>query len=208
MPDISSTDLSALQKVRKRRLAVGAVLLFALLFMLASRSPSDAFIHKVVVASGLAFIILCILGRTWCALYIGGKKRREIVTVGPFSIVRNPLYIFSMFGATGVGLLTGSLVIGGVVLVCTIFVFRSVVRAEETFLLQTFGESYRSYCGQVPRWIPRFALWKDVREIVVRPKLVLVTFRDACLFLIAVPLFDQIDKLQVAGFVPVLLRLP
>ena len=208
MPDISSTDLSALQKVRKRRLAVGAVLLFALLVLLASRSPSDAFAHRAVAASGLAFIILCILGRTWCALYIGGKKRREIVTVGPFSVVRNPLYIFSMFGATGVGLLTGSLVIGAVVLTCTIFVFRSVVRAEETFLLQTFGDSYSRYCDQVPRWIPRFAGWRDVREIVVRPKLVLVTFRDACLFLVAVPLFDQIDKLQVAGIVPVLLRLP
>ena len=45
-------------------------------------------------------ILICILGRTWATLYIGGQKQRELVTKGPYSVVRNPLYLFTLFVRT------------------------------------------------------------------------------------------------------------
>ena len=49
---------------------------------------------------------------TWSSLYIAGRKGRELVTVGPYSTCRNPLYFFSIVGAAGMGAQSGSLTLG------------------------------------------------------------------------------------------------
>ena len=41
-------------------------------------------------------------------LYVGGRKNAELVTTGPYSMMRNPLYFFSLLGVAGVGAQTGS----------------------------------------------------------------------------------------------------
>ena len=52
---------------------------------------------------GLLLIAVCIVGRTWCTLYIGGHKKRQLRTHGPYSVVRNPLYVFTIIGTAGIG---------------------------------------------------------------------------------------------------------
>ena len=59
---------------------------------------------------GIFAIILCIFGRTWTSLYIGGRKNRALLTKGPYSVVRNPLYVFSILGAAGAGAQLGSVI--------------------------------------------------------------------------------------------------
>jgi protein-S-isoprenylcysteine O-methyltransferase Ste14 len=53
------------------------------------------------------------LGRTWCSLDISGRKKRELVTVGPYALVRNPLYIFTLLEAFGIGAQSGSMLSAG-----------------------------------------------------------------------------------------------
>lgn len=67
--------------------------------------------HESVEDFGRVLIAICILGRCWCTLYIGGRKGETLVSVGPYSLCRNPLYFFSFVGAAGVGAQTGSLLI-------------------------------------------------------------------------------------------------
>ena len=54
--------------------------------------------------TGFVLLVACAMGRVWASAYISGKKNKELVTVGPYSLVRNPLYFFSLLGFIGTGL--------------------------------------------------------------------------------------------------------
>ncbi|MEG0818380.1 MAG: isoprenylcysteine carboxylmethyltransferase family protein, partial [Brevundimonas sp.] len=108
MSTVQGFDLQRVQKLRKLALLGGIVAVVALAFFTRSMG-GETVLHEGLEAFGLALIAVCIVGRAWCSLYIGGRKKAEIVNRGPYSISRNPLYIFSFMGAFGVGAQTGSL---------------------------------------------------------------------------------------------------
>lgn len=122
--------------------------------------------------------------------------------------MRNPLYFFSFAGAAGVGMQVGSVVLGLICAALAIFVFFVVVRQEEQVLTERYGQPYRDYLARVPRFFPRPSLWHDEPTLTIRPPRVLMTFADALVFLLAVPLAEFFEHLQETGAIPVLLRLP
>lgn len=157
--------------------------------------------HEGVEALGLALIILAIVGRGWCSLYIGGRKKAEIVDRGPYSVTRNPLYVFSFIGAFGIGAQTGSLVVGAVFALATFLVFIRTVRREEAWLAEHFGAIYEAYRARTPRFWPDVSRWRDAEELVVRPAFFLRTLRDGLTFLAAIPVMEGIEHLQATGFI-------
>ena len=165
-------------------------------------------LYDAVETFGVVLIVACIFGRTWCSLYIGGRKKRELVNSGPYSLTRNPLYLFSLLGAFGIGAQSGSLLIAGWFAVATFLIFYSVVGNEERFLAQQFPQEFPTYAARVPRFWPRIAGWRDVDELVIRPKLMRQTFVEACLLLISIPAADILETLQRDGIIPVLALLP
>ena len=208
MTPAENFDLSAVQRRRKRALGVSLALPTVALLFTQSLWVVDGPAHLSIEWIGLALIVVCILGRTWCALYLGGKKKRELVRHGPYSVVRNPLYVFSAIGAAGVGLCAGSLVIGMIFGAACVAIFDLVIRKEEVYLAGQFGASYGDYRAQVPRWLPDFSLWRDVERIEGQPRLILLTFRDALVFLGAFPILESFEELQATGYLPVWLYLP
>jgi protein-S-isoprenylcysteine O-methyltransferase Ste14 len=200
-------SLQEVQRWRKRLLA-GAL---AGLALLASVSRADLTLpgqaHEALELCGFLLIALAIAGRVWSALYIAGRKKTELVESGPYSLSRNPLYLFTFLGTFGVGLQFGGVSFALLALLFTIAVFHLVVRREERFLEEAFGEAYRSYCRRTPRFWPRLSAWKAGHRGGVDRALVLRTFLDASLFLLAVPLFEAVEYLQESGFLPVLVHL-
>ena len=90
----------------------------------------------------------------------GGFKKRvyaeQLVTEGIFAHVRNPLYLGNLLILAGLFIIENNpwaYVIGGLFFICA---YKSLVVAEEAFLLQKFPGSYREYCGRVNRWLPEF----------------------------------------------------
>ena len=152
--------------------------------------------------------MVCVLGRAWCSLYIGGRKKQEIVTSGPYSLCRNPLYVFSFIGAFGIGAQTGSLTVGATFAVACWIVFRIVASREESFLTSAFGETYRSYVVRTPRFVPNLRLWRDEAELSVRPAFFRRTVRDGLVFLLALPVFEGLEHLQNLGWLDALIALP
>ncbi|RYG08237.1 MAG: isoprenylcysteine carboxylmethyltransferase family protein, partial [Caulobacteraceae bacterium] len=147
-------------------------------------------------------------GRAWCSLYIGGRKKTEIVDRGPYSISRNPLYVFSFIGAFGIGAQSGSVTLGLLFTLAAIGIFHLTVLKEERWLEASFGQTYAAYKRRTPRFGPDFRLWRDEPELNVRPSFFLTTIRDGLVFLLAVPLFEAIDLAQANGWLTVLARLP
>ena len=74
-----------------------------------------------------------------------------LVTTGPYTIVRHPLYLFSLLFIWFYPQLTLNLLIFN--LVVTIYFWVGSIY-EENRLLETFGEAYRTYQLRVPRLIP------------------------------------------------------
>ena len=199
-------DLQKVQKIRKNALL--AALLGVVALTTITASYGNHAMHEGVEALGLALIVICIVGRAWCSLYIGGRKKAEIVDRGPYSISRNPLYLFSFMGAFGVGAQTGSLTIGALFVAIAMVVFYFTIRREEVWLSEAFGQTYTDYCARTPRFGPDFSKWRDAESLDVRPRFFLITLRDGLIFLLAIPLFEAVEAMQNSGLLSTLLRLP
>ncbi|MFT3746683.1 MAG: isoprenylcysteine carboxylmethyltransferase family protein [Agriterribacter sp.] len=101
-----------------------------------------------------------IRGMTIGLAYIirGGKDGKvhadQLVTQGIFNHCRNPLYVGNILMLAGVGILANSLLYMAVIIPLFLFIYQSIVLAEENFLRGKFGETFEIYCKKVNRWVP------------------------------------------------------
>jgi len=193
----------------RRRLALwlyGAAVVAVLPFV-GSHWHAGSVMHETIEQVGTLLIIAAILGRAWCSLYIGGRKSSELVDTGPYSVSRNPLYLFSMLGVVGVGAQSGSLLLGPLLCLTVWAIFRRVIGHEEALLLKVFGTRFSRYCERVPRFGPNPRAWVSTDSLVVSPGAVWRTVRDAIPFLLVPPVFELIDWLQATKAVSVMFRL-
>ncbi|MBC7851206.1 MAG: isoprenylcysteine carboxylmethyltransferase family protein [Chitinophagaceae bacterium] len=85
-----------------------------------------------------------------------GKPHAEgLVTEGIFNHCRNPLYVGNILMLLGVGVLSNSLLYVAIMIPLFLFIYQSIVVAEEHYLSGKFGPSYDAYCARVNRWIPQ-----------------------------------------------------
>lgn len=113
----------------------------------------------------LAGILVTAIGeaiRLSALRHIGPKSRRtqrtggsRVVRSGPYGWTRNPLYLGNFFMVAGllVALNRWWLLALGVPLV--IGYYRLIIGAEEGALEKEFGDEYRTYLAEVPRFFPR-----------------------------------------------------
>ena len=179
-----------------------AVVIFALLF---TAPLTD--LRLVAQWIGYLALVAATIGRMICTIYVGGRKNAELVAIGPYSVVRNPLYVFSFLGVLGIGLISGMVSIAVLLVLAFVIYYSQVVDREEKFLEERFGQIFRDYKSRTPAWIPDFKLWQSPESLSVNPKFVLITLRDGVWFLLAWPILALIAYAQDAGFLPVLLRL-
>ena len=189
---------------RKRLLllqGLGIVVIGPLLFSRPGWDEASIF-HEVVEGIGFALILVCIFGRLWSILYIGGRKNSELAVSGPYSVTRNPLYLFSTIGAFGIGLMFGSTMVSAILSVCTYAVFEMTVRKEETFLRSKFGPKFEEYVARTPRFWPKPWLYREEHQHMFSTRALRRTFFDAAYFLAIFPAIEGIEYLQVNGHLP------
>lgn len=80
---------------------------------------------------------------------------KQLVVRGLYRYVRNPMYIGILSILLGEAFLFASQRLFEYAAVVFLFFFLLVVVHEEPTLRHKFGESYRQYCKNVSRWIPR-----------------------------------------------------
>ena len=208
MTDNSLTGLRSYQRLRRITLAVLLALVFFVLLFGQSIFPPETVAHEAIEMAGIVLIVIGIAGRLWSTLYIGGRKSATVVTDGPYSITRNPLYVFSSIAAVGVGAQMGSITAAVGFGVACAAAFHIVILREERFLSANLGADYRAYLAAVPRFFPKPSLYREGETAGFKPGLLLVTLLDGLVFLVAMPVFEIIDAAQLSGALPVLFRMP
>jgi protein-S-isoprenylcysteine O-methyltransferase Ste14 len=187
-----------------------------LLIAIAAASPLFVFAascwpenrQAIIQTVGIGMIVVSVLGRTWCAVTLGSRKTYELITTGPYSIVRNPLYVFSVIGAAGMGTQFGAVSFATLSCTCVAMVLYRRVLQEEQTMLALHGNAYRDYMVRVPRFLPRAWSWRSSDWRLAEPKKVMRTFVDACFFLLAIPLAAYLQYLQHTGRIHVIAWLP
>jgi protein-S-isoprenylcysteine O-methyltransferase Ste14 len=105
--------------------------------------------------------------RFWATLYIGGRKERDLVTEGPYSLCRHPLYLGSLLlGISAAFFLESPLFLGAVLAVGGIYI-NGTIPVEETVLRSRHTPHYDAYCERVPRLVPRSFVVDSPGEISV-----------------------------------------
>jgi len=193
----------------RRILAIKAVAFCALGLILVADSgwQHNSLAGNAMRAVGLCLIMTAVIGRLWATLYIGGRKNAALITSGPYSITRNPLYCFSILGAAGIGLVFGSLVIAGLLGGSIAALLITKARDEATMLGQHFGVEYAAYAARVPLLWPRASHYQDDGVPSFQPAALRRAMRDGLLFLFSVPVAELLDCARAAGLLPQLVPL-
>lgn len=117
---------------------------------------------------GGPFIVAGELLRIWAVGYAGASTRartlgaaRDLVTTGPYSYVRNPLYLGNFLLSFGICLVANVYWLVAILIVGYFFQYLPIIALEEAYLLESCGSVYQVYRGQVPRFVPQFRPYLD-----------------------------------------------
>lgn len=104
--------------------------------------------------AGIAFAVWArfVIGQNWSS-EITIKQEHELIRRGPYALVRHPIYSGVLLALAGTALYVDELrgLLGFALFVIGWWL---KLRTEESFMLQQFGDQYRSYQRQVKALIP------------------------------------------------------
>ena len=192
-------------RMRDTRILVGALLLAVVLTEPALHEGS--FLYELLRLAGYALLIACAIGRVYSTAFIGGIKNEKLITVGPYSMCRNPLYFYSLLGACGVGLLSGEIIPTVVVTGGFLFIYKNLISREEEFLSEKFGASFAAFKTGTPRLLPDVKKYSCPDELLFQPRFFNMAVRDAVWWFVPVPFYELIHALHHAGIIKPLFSL-
>jgi len=125
-------------------------------------SPALRTVGGLVCAAGLALLVAAIrmfilIGR---GTIMPWDPTRRLIVAGLYQYVRNPMILGVLILQVGWSILFAS---RGVALLALVFYVVNTVYfvfSEEPGLEKRFGNEYREYKKNVPRWIPRIRPWR------------------------------------------------
>lgn len=138
--------------LQPRITAVVGTFMVALIAFLPADEPtlaqSIAGMALIAVGSVLSAVVISYLGQSFSIM----AEARELVTRGPYSLVRHPLYVAEEIAVAGAVVINFSL---PVLLFLMVHIGFQIQRArnEEVVLSETFPR-YQSYSQRTPRFIP------------------------------------------------------
>ena len=101
--------------------------------------------------------------RLWGVSWAGSETRTTgtvggtfLIISGPFAFVRNPLYVGNVLIYLGLGIMSFAWFpyLQVVAILFFLFQYYLIVKEEEKYLVEKFGEAYKDYCRNVPAFFP------------------------------------------------------
>jgi protein-S-isoprenylcysteine O-methyltransferase Ste14 len=124
-------------------------------FLPVSQWPFWAGLGAALTLIGLLFTVWAriYLGRNWSGAGVTIKADHELVTGGPYALVRHPIYSGLMLGFVGTALAVGEWRgVLAIVVALIAVVHRMIV--EERFMREQFGAAYDAYAERVRAFVP------------------------------------------------------
>lgn len=112
----------------------------------------------LLVAVGISLYFACAF---WgfavrgCGTPLPLDAPKKLVVVGPYRVVRNPMYWSVALVVLGEAAVFHSVALVDLAVVFFVAVNLFVLFFEEPGLKAKFGAEYEQYCRQVPHWLPR-----------------------------------------------------
>jgi len=191
-------------KYEKYRIILSRIAIAIMLFLFITtqsyweaKSETTTFVLFLV---GIIFVGIASLGSMWCSLYIAGYKDNKLITKGPYSICRNPLYLFSLIGSIGVGLATETFILPIVFSVLFASYYGFVIKSEEERLRKIFGKEFEEYAKNVPVFLPRFSGFSEPENYNVKPVVYRKHIFSALWFIWIIGILEVIEGMKEIGF--------
>ncbi len=95
--------------------------------------------------------------RVWAQQHLHYRMgmHKQLTTSGPYSLVRNPLYIANTLTYVGATICSELVWLVPVTVLWAVGVYSIVIRYEEAHLADKYGDAYQKYFQEVPRWVPK-----------------------------------------------------
>ena len=106
---------------------------------------------------GISLFLMGVALRLWAQehLHYRIKVHKTLTATGPYSFVRNPIYIGNILICLSAIVISELLWFVPITFFYCLAIYSLVVRYEESHLLDKYGESYRKYMKEFPRWLPK-----------------------------------------------------
>jgi protein-S-isoprenylcysteine O-methyltransferase Ste14 len=110
---------------------------------------------------GAAITVAGLLSAVWARVHLGRnwsrsvtiKQGHELITTGPYGVVRHPIYTGILTGFLGMAIAI-SQVRGFIVVILVFFAFWLKLSMEEKWMRSQFGETYTTYARQTAALVP------------------------------------------------------
>ncbi len=192
------------KKLNKNRIRDTAALVgscfIAILFSKQLFDHSASAAHESFEMAGLFLISVAAIGRVYSTAFLGGFKNRDVIDYGPFSVCRNPLYLFSFIGVCGIALMSVNLFAIIVLPTGFLAIYIPLIRREEEYLKGAFGQPYINYMKKTPRLFPKLSLYHAPKEVTMTPKTLLGAVKDSVTWFLALPLMESTEIIKDAGY--------
>jgi protein-S-isoprenylcysteine O-methyltransferase Ste14 len=129
--------------------------------------PGSA-LDVVLAALGWAAFLAGTALRFAATLFVGGRKRKELVVDGPYAACRNPLYLATFLVGLSAALFLGAPLLLAGVLLAALLTALVTVPAEERDLAELHGGAFAAYCREVPRFWPRWSRFRAPPTVPVQ----------------------------------------
>lgn len=111
-------------------------------------NPTAFWIGLFLICTGFVFYLITVI------VFLKDFPRGKLITRGPFSLCRNPLYTsIILLILPGFGILFHSGIILSIPMVLYLN-FKISIHGESILLRRTFGEQYEEYCSHVREFLP------------------------------------------------------
>jgi protein-S-isoprenylcysteine O-methyltransferase Ste14 len=145
-------------------IAIPAVIAATAALYLAPRFVPAAAIRPGVAAFAAGIVVLLggLVLRGWSIKTLGDyftgsvmvSSDQPVITAGPYRVLRHPSYTGLLLACAGVGLASANSVGLAAMVLIPLATVLWRIRAEESALLATLGDSYRAYAAQHRRLVP------------------------------------------------------